>query len=347
MRTAKVLVAVCAAGFALSGASAFAQSSGTNPGFSVEAIDRTIDPCADFYQYACGNWLKKTEIPADQTEWISFTELYERNLVTLRGILEKAAAGGASRSAIEQKIGDYYGACMDEKAAEAKGLDPLKPELDRVAAATDKAALIDVIAHSHVIGANSLFGFYSSPDLHNADMVIAYIDQGGLTLPDRNYYIKDEQKMVEMRKTLTDYATALFTLSGQSAQQAADSAQTVLRIETALAKASMDRTERRDPKKRDHKMTRDAAVALAPNFYLQRYFSDVNTPSFSDMNVVNPDFFKSVNALVQSESLDALKTYINFHVLNAGSPWLSKPYVDANFKFQQALTGQDEIKPRW
>jgi predicted metalloendopeptidase len=153
--------------------------------------------------------------------------------------------------------------------------------------------------------------------------------------------------MVEMRKKLTDYATALFTLSGQSAQQAADSAQTVLRIETALAKASMDRTERRDPKKRDHKMTRDAAVALAPNFYLQRYFSDVNTPGFSDMNVVNPDFFKGVNALVQSESLDALKTYINFHVLNGGSPWLSKPYVDANFKFQQALTGQTEIKPRW
>jgi len=173
MRTVKVLVAVCAAGFALSGVWAFAQNSGTNPGFSVEAIDRTIDPCADFYQYACGNWLKKTEIPADQTEWISFTELYERNLVTLRGILEKAAAGGAARSAIEQKIGDYYGACVDEKAADAKGLDPLKPELDRVAAATDKAALIDVIAHSHVIGANSLFGFYSSPDLHNADMVIA------------------------------------------------------------------------------------------------------------------------------------------------------------------------------
>jgi endothelin-converting enzyme/putative endopeptidase len=236
---------------------------------------------------------------------------------------------------------------MDEHAADAKGLDPLKPELDRVTGVKDKAALIDAIARVHLLGPNPLFNFYSSPDLHNADMVIAYIDQGGLTLPDRNYYIKDEEKMVEMRKKLTDYATALFTLSGQSAQQAADSAQTVLRIETALAKASMDRTERRDPKKRDHKMTRDAAVALAPNFYLQRYFSDVNTPGFSDMNVVNPDFFKGVNALVQSESLDALKTYINFHVLNGGSPWLSKPYVDANFKFQQALTGQTEIKPRW
>src|SRR6201993_2245063 len=347
MRTAKVFVAVCAAGFALSGVWAFAQNSGTNPGFSVEAIDRTIDPCADFYQYACGNWLKKTEIPADQTEWVSFTELYERNLVTLRGILEKAAAGGAARSAIEQKIGDYYGACMDEKAADAKGLDPLKPELDRVAAATDKAALIDVIAHSHVIGANSLFGFYSSPDLHNADMVIAYVDQGGLTLPDRDYYIKDDPKHAEMRQHLVEYATQIFTLAGKTPQQAADGGQTVLRIETGLAKASMDRTQRRDPKNRDHKMARDAAIALAPNFYLERYFTDVGSPSFAELNVANPEFFKQENGLLGSESLDSLKTYVTWRLLRSSAPLLSKPFVDADFKMQQHLTGQAEIRARW
>ena len=347
MRTAKVLVAVCAAGFALSGVWAFAQNSGTNPGFSVEAIDRTIDPCADFYQYACGNWLKKTEIPADQTEWVSFTELYERNLVTLRGILEKAAAGGAARSAIEQKIGDYYGACMDEKAADAKGLDPLKPELDRVAAATDKAALIDVIAHSHVIGANSLFGFYSSPDLHNADMVIAYVDQGGLTLPDRDYYIKDDPKHAEMRQHLVEYATQIFTLAGKTPQQAADGGQTVLRIEIALAKAEMDRTQRRDPKNRDHKMKREDVVALAPNFHLNQYFSALKAPAFSELNVSNPEFFKQVNGVIESESLDALKTYVSWHLLNSTAPWLSKSFVDANFKMQQQLTGQSEIQARW
>jgi putative endopeptidase len=316
-------------------------------GFSIENIDKSVDPCVDFYQYACGNWLKKTEIPSDQPEWISFTELYERNLVTLRNILEKAAAGGPGRNTIDQKIGDYYGACMDEKSVDAKGLDPLKPELDRITAAKDKSALIDAIARVHLIGPNPLFNFYSSPDLHNADMVIAYIDQGGLTLPDRNYYIKDEAKMVEMRKRLAEYVAALFTMSGQSAQQAADSAQTVLRIETALAKASMDRTLRRDPKNRDHKMTRDAAIALAPSFYLARYFTDIDSPNFSEMNVSNPDFFKQVNSVVESEPLEALKVYVQWHLLNSAAPWLSKPYVDSHFKFRQALTGQAEIQARW
>ncbi|HKN32510.1 MAG TPA: M13 family metallopeptidase [Terriglobales bacterium] len=317
-------------------------------GFSIDNIDKTADPCVDFYQYACGNWLKRTEIPADQPEWVSFTELYERNLVTERNILEKAAAGGPNRGAIDQKVGDYYGACIDEKAADAKGLDPLKPELERIAAVKDKGALIDAIAHAHLVGPNPLFNFYSAPDLHNADMVIGYIDQGGLTLPDRNYYItEDDPKMVEMRKRLVDYATQMFTMAGQPAQQAADSAQTILRIETALAKASMDRTLRRDPKNRDHKMTREAAITLAPNFYLARYFTAMATPSFSELNVSNPEFFKQVNGVIESEPLDALKTYVQWHMLNSAAPWLSKPFVDTNFKFQQALTGQAEIQARW
>ena len=319
----------------------------TAPGFSVDAIDKTVDPCVDFYQYACGNWMKNTEIPADQSSWVSFTELYERNLVTLRGVLEKASVDSPGRGAIEQKIGDYYSSCMDEKTADVKGLDPLKAELGRITAAKDKGALIDSVARAHMIGGNPLFSFYSSSDLHNADQVIAYIDQGGLTLPDRDYYIKDDPKQVEMRKHLVEYVTQMLTLTGQSAEKAGASAQTVLRIETALAKAEMDRTQRRDPKNRDHKMTRDAAVSLAPNFYLTRYFSAVGAPTFSDLNVTNPDFFKQVNGVLESESLDALKIYVSWHLLDSAAPWLSKPYVDANFKMQQALTGQSEIQARW
>src|SRR5215467_6174450 len=176
-----------------------AANSRNAPGFSIENIDKSVDPCADFYQFACGNWMKRAEIPTDEPEWVSFLEVNERNRKTLRDILEKAAAGGPERNATDQKIGDYYGACMDEKKVDADGLEPLKPELDGIAAVKDKAALIDAVARVHLIGPNPLFNFGSQPDLHNADMVVADIDQGGLTLPDRNYYVKDDAKMLEMR----------------------------------------------------------------------------------------------------------------------------------------------------
>ncbi len=324
-----------------------AQGNKPAPGFSINTIDQTIDPCVDFYQYACGNWIKNSEIPPDQSQWVSFVELHERNLDIEHGILEKAAAGGASRNAVDQKIGDLYGSCMDEKSVDAKGVAPVKPELDRIAAVNDKSALIDEIAHVHLMGPNPLFNFYSQSDLHNADQVIAYIDQGGLTLPDRDYYIKDDADKVEKRQILVDYATQLFTLAGQSPQLAAKSAQTVLVIETLLAADSMDRTKRRDPKNRDHKMSRDEAAALGPNFYLNRYFTAVGAPSFTQLNVTNPDFFKQVNGVLESEPLDALKTYVSWHVLNAAAPWLSQPFVEANFKLQQKLTGQEQIQARW
>jgi len=317
------------------------------PGFSIDAIDKSIDPCVDFYEYACGTWIKNSEIPADQSQWVSFVELHERNLDIEHGVLEKAAAGGTGRDALDQRIGDFYGACMDEKTVNAKGISPLKPELDRIAAVPDKGALIEEIAHVHMIGPNPLFNFYSQSDLHNADQVIAYIDQGGLTLPDRDYYIKDDADQVEKRQRLVEYATQLFTLAGQNPQQAADSAQTVLQIETLLAADSMDRTKRRDPKNRDHKMTRDDAVALGSNFSLNRYFAAVGAPNFTQINVTNPDFFKQVNGVLQAQSLEALKTYVSWHVLNAAAPWLSQPFVDANFKLQQDLTGQKEMQARW
>ena len=336
--------------FLLSDFGCFAQTSPSAkpaPGFSLDTIDKTIDPCVDFYQYACGNWIKNSQIPADQAQWGSFVELHERNLDILHGILEKAATGGASRNGIDQKIGDLYGSCMDEKAADAKGIAPVKAELDRIAAVKDKGALIDEVAHVHLTGPSPLFNFYSAPDLHNADQVIAYIDQGGLTLPDRDYYIKDDPDKVEKRQFMVDYATQLFTLAGQTPQQAAHSAETVLVIETMLAVDSMDRTKRRDPKNRDHKMTREEAAALGPDFYLNRYFTAVGAPNFTEMNVTNPEFFKLVNGVLEAEPLDALKTYVSWHVLNAAAPWLSQPFVEANFKLQQKLTGQEQIQARW
>jgi putative endopeptidase len=349
MRTLRLplFLLLCVVMSAVSGLAQTTSSTASAPGFSLDNIDKSVDPCVDFYQYACGNWLKKTEIPADRAAWASFTELDERNLGIERGILEKAAAGGASRDGIDQRIGDMYSSCMDEKTVNEKGLAPLKPELDRVAAVQDKSALIDELAHLYLVGAPSLFSFYSNADMHNADMVIAYIDQGGLSLPDRDYYIKDDARMVDMRKHLVDFVTETFTLAGGSPEPAADAAKTVLRIETALAQASMDRTARRDPKNRDHKMSRDEAVALGPNFQLSRYFVAVGAPNFTEMNVTNPDFFRKVNDLLATESLDSLKIYVSWHVLRAAAPWLSQPYVDASFKMRQAIGGQKQIEARW
>jgi putative endopeptidase len=331
----------------LSGAASAQSSAKPGPGFSIDNIDKSIDPCVDFYHYACGNWIKNSEIPADRPSWQSFSELNESNLHIEKEILEKAVAGGSSRNPIDQKIGDLYGSCMDEKAADAKGIAPLKPELDRIAAVKDKAALISELAHLDLVGGSSLFAFYSNSDLHNADQVIANIDQGGLSLPDRDYYIKDDADKVEMRKQLTEYATQLFTLAGQSSREAAHSADTVLAVETLLAADSMDRTKRRDPKNRDHKMTRAEIEGLAPDFYLNRYFEVVGAPNFTLLNVVNPDFFSQVNGVIAALPVDALKTYVTWHALRTSAPWLSQPFVEADFKMRQALTGQKQIADRW
>ncbi len=317
------------------------------PKFDINNIDKSLDPCVDFYQFACSKWIKNNPAPPDYPDWVSFSEVYEHNLGVLRGILDKSSANDPQRSPINRKIGDFYAACMDESAVNKAGYSPLKPELDRIAAVKNKTQMIEVMAHEQLIGPNPLFGFGSGADFHDADMTIASIDQAGLTLPDRDYYLKDDADMVAIRKGFVDHMKKMFTMIGQPPDEAAKSADTVLKIETELAKAAMDRTLRRDPKNLDHRMTVADVEKTAPNFHLDRYFAATGSPAFKELNVVNPDFFKQVNPILEATSLADWKTYMTWQMLNASAAWLSDDFVKEDFKFQQALTGQQQIQARW
>ena len=315
-------------------------------GFDLSAMDRTADPCEDFYQFACGNWIKNNPVPADQGSWGRFNELAERNRLVAKQILEKASPNDPKRDAVHQKIGDYYQACMDEDAANRKGLTPLQPEIDRIAAIKDRNGLIDELAHLHGLGVRETFAFYPNSDLHDADSVIAYVDQAGLGLPDRDDYLKDDDKSKEKREKYLAHVSNILKLSGDSQPDAG--AQKVMDLETKLAQASMDRIERRKPENRDHKMTFADFSASAPNLEFARFLKDTTSPSFSSLNVSNPEFFKQLNGLMDSISLDEWKTYLRWHLVHDFAGVLSDPFVQENFDFyEKYLGGAKELQTRW
>jgi len=309
-------------------------------------MDRTVDPCVDFFKYSCGGWIKNNPIPPDLSSWDTYSKMQDENRVRLREILETASASDAKRGAAAQKIGDYYASCMDEKAINAKGVKPLKPELERIAAIQSKADLAGVVASmSHD---NALFVFDSTQDYRDASQVTAEVDQGGLGLPDRDYYLKEDAKSVDMRKAYIAHVQKMFELLGDPPDIAAADAQTVMRIETALAKSSMTRVERRDPNNLDHKMTSSALGKIAPDFQWEVYFTKVGLPALNSLNVTSPGFFKGMDEEIAKENLADWKIYLRWHLVRSYAPFLSSAFLNENFAFYgKTLRGQQELQPRW
>ncbi|MGI9102729.1 MAG: M13 family metallopeptidase [Terriglobales bacterium] len=311
-------------------------------------MDKSIEPCTNFYRYACGNWMANNPMPPDQSRWGRFDELQERNRDILHVILEHAAKPDPKRSAVMQKIGDFYNSCMDELKANAFGAKAIEPELQRIAKIAGRQDLIQAVAYLQGRGINALFRFGPQADLHNASMTIAGLFQGGLGLPDRDYYLKDDPKSVEIREKYTAHVQKSFELLGDKPEAAAAEAKTVLGIEIGLAKVSLDRIGIRNPANRDHPMTPQELEQLAPGFSFKPYFAATSAPAFDKVNVVVPDFFKGVSAQLDSVPLNDWKTYLRWHVLRSTSPWLSEPFVTANFEFyQKYLGGQKEQQARW
>ena len=318
-------------------------------GVELTILDKTCKPCEDFYHYAAGEWLKKNPIPAAYPSWGRFNELAERNRELLHQILEGAAANTkAAAGSNEQKIGDFYASCMDEKQINATGAKPLEPELARIDGIQSPAELQAEIARLQGMGVGALFEFGSTQDEKNSSQVIGGADQGGLGLPDRDYYTKTDDKSKEVRKEYEEHIAKMLALAGDDGAKAGADARAILELETKLAEASLTRVERRDPEKTYHKMNRSELRTLTPNWSWEDYFQQIGYTNIDSVDVSAPKFFETVSQALKDTPLETWKTYLRWHLVNSTAAYLSDPFVDENFNFNgRVLQGTKELLPRW
>ncbi len=319
------------------------------PGLSTAFIDKTADPCQDFFQYACGNFNKLHPIPPDRASFGTITLLQDYNESILHGILEKAAANNPNRTPNEQKIGDYYASCLNIGLINGQGLKPLQPELNRIATLKTKADLTALLAHDQLIGVNAFLNFGEQQDFADARKEIAAVDQGGLGLPERDFYLRTSDNDQKIRQKYVEHIGKMFGLMGESEEAAKADAKKVMDLETALAKASLDITSERDPKAIYHITTVADLEAMTPAIHWKQFFSDAGAPPVTELNVTYPPFFKALNQLIDTTDLETLKTYLRWQLINS-TPGVALPtaFDEEDFNFSgKALRGQQQQRARW
>jgi predicted metalloendopeptidase len=317
-------------------------------GFDFSSIDRSANACQDFNRFANGGWIDRNPIPAAYSRWGRFELLDESNVNVLHEILDGLIAKKKFANANEQKIADFYGSCMDEQTIEAEGIKPLEPELQRIAKISDLLSLEDEIAFLHAHRVPAVFGFGASQDSKDSTTIIAQLVQGGLGLPDRDYYTSDDAKSKATRDEYQKHVARTFELMGDAPDQAAKEAATVMKIETKLAESSSTRIQRRSPEGNYHPMTKGMLIELTPDFDWGRYFRNLNLPEVGKVNVGQPDFFKSADKILKDTPVDDWKSYLRWHVVNAASSTLSSKFVLESFNFNgKYLQGTTEMLPRW
>ncbi len=313
--------------------------------FDTTAIDKTVDPCTDFYQYSCGNWRKNNPIPSDQARWGTFNQLGERNNYLLYTELKQAADSPKTPS--QKQYGTFFAACMNVDQADKLGSKPVEPTLHAIDAITDKAQIAVFLGDKQYLG-NGFFRFGVEQDQKDSTRQIASISQAGLTLPDRDYYLQTDERQTKIRSQYHDYLVSIFTLMGDDAAQAATEAGNVLAIETALAKGSMPRVDMRDPDKIYHPTEAADLKQVTPDFEWTAFFAGVHPPAFSTVNVEQPEYLKTMAAVIADQPLPALKSYLRLHAVHAVAPYLSRPFDEADFNFfNKTLRGQAVEQARW